>query len=549
MPTFLKKCFKYWNTLRYLKPIQIISRISRFFPNFRVSKVRKNELSPLKNNWIKSAQRSQRMVGEMTFILLNETHQIDFQDWNSLKVSKLWLYNLHYFDDLNSTGNMDRYEWHCSLINRWIDENLPFKGNGWEPYPSSLRIVNWIKWALHGNKMENHWLNSLEVQVRSLAKNIETNLLGNHLIANAKALIFAGLYFEGKEAKKWYEKGQKIIDREISEQVLPDGGNFELSTMYHLVVLEDLLDLINIFRTYNINPPKPLEKKALSMLSWLKVMCHPDGEISFFNDSAFNITPSVKEVIQYASRLNFKSLSFEKESKKRLHSLLDSGYARVNLKDLVAIIDRAPLGPDYLPAHAHADTLSFELSLFGERVIVNSGTSVYGISNERHRQRGTKSHSTITIDNENSSEVWGGFRVARRAKVFELKDIDQAGKITLSASHNGYHRLKGMPTHKRKWEFSDNLLTINDQIDGKLEHDIEVIFPIHPKVKIIQVNKSEILLDLLGNKIKFSFDGSGFLKVNKSSYHPEFGVSIENYKISYCIKEKLPLNITSRVSW
>jgi uncharacterized heparinase superfamily protein len=519
------------------------------FPNLSVSRVRKNDIREVKNTWIKSAQRRQIMFDQNTFTLLNETHHIDSRGWNNKKISKLWLYNLHYFDDLNSEGNINRLDWHYSIINRWIVENLPFQGNGWEPYPTSLRIVNWIKWGLNGNKMENHWLNSLEVQARLLTRNIETHLLGNHLIANAKALIFAGLYFEGKEAKKWYRKGIKILDSQINEQVLSDGGNFELSTMYHVIVLEDLLDLINIFRAYNTHCPKYLEKKALLMMSWLKTMCHPDGEISFFNDSALNLTPSVKEIEKYASRLGLDSLSFEIKSKNRIHNLVESGYTRVNLKDLVAIIDRAQIGPDYLPAHAHADTLSFELSLFGERVIVNSGTSTYGISRERQRQRGTESHSTVMIDNENSSEVWGGFRVAKRAKVFDLRDIDQAGKITLSASHDGYHRLKGMPTHKRKWEFSDNLIIINDQIDGKHKHNIEVIFPLHPKIKIDEVKKNEIILDLLGNKIKFSFDGQGFIEVKKSFYHPEFGISVENYKISYCLKENLPLNIISRISW
>ena len=45
------------------------------------------------------------------------------------------------------------------------------------------------------------------------------------------------------------------------------------------------------------------------------------------------------------------------------------------MEQMFAIFDVAPLGPDYLPGHGHADTLSFELSLFGHRFITNSGTS------------------------------------------------------------------------------------------------------------------------------------------------------------------------------
>ena len=66
-----------------------------------------------------------------------------------------------------------------------------------------------------------------------------------------KALVFAGLFFNGKESNRWYQIGQKIIDKELLEQVLNDGGNFELSPMYHSIFLEDLLDLVNIHHIYD----------------------------------------------------------------------------------------------------------------------------------------------------------------------------------------------------------------------------------------------------------------------------------------------------------
>ena len=93
---------------------------------------------------------------------------------------------------------------------------------------------------------------------------------------------------------------------------------------------------------------------------------------------------------------------------------------------MVIIADVADIGPDYIPGHGHADVLSFELSLFGKRVIVNSGISTYELSEDRYKQRSTELHSTITIDNKNSSEVWGGFRVANRAKVFDINKFEDS---------------------------------------------------------------------------------------------------------------------------
>ena len=128
------------------------------------------------------------------------------------------------------------------------------------------------------------------------------------------------------------------------------------------------------------------------------------------------------------------------ESKTCTH-LQASGYIRVQRENMISIIDTASIGADYIPGHGHADALSFELSLFEHRVIVNSGISVYGNSVERQRQRGTDAHSTVVIDNKNSSEVWHGFRVARRAKVYDINIEYREEKVKLSACHDGYKRL------------------------------------------------------------------------------------------------------------
>ena len=85
--------------------------------------------------------------------------------------------------------------WLNKTLEKWIEENPPAIGNAWEPYTISLRVVNWIKWALKGNTLKDSYTHSLAIQVRYLQSSLEIHLLGNHLIANAKALFFAGLFF------------------------------------------------------------------------------------------------------------------------------------------------------------------------------------------------------------------------------------------------------------------------------------------------------------------------------------------------------------------
>lgn len=145
------------------------------------------------------------------FKFLNVTDTVS--DWNDETKAKLWLYNLHYFDDLNQTDWQDRTEIHTHLINTWIEQNPLMEGNGWEPYTISLRSVNWIKWFLAGNDPKDKWLSSLSLQVQALEQQLEYHLLGNHLFANAKALVFAGCYFKGDLASLWLKRGLAILDR------------------------------------------------------------------------------------------------------------------------------------------------------------------------------------------------------------------------------------------------------------------------------------------------------------------------------------------------
>jgi uncharacterized heparinase superfamily protein len=304
---------------------------------------------------------------------------------------------------------------------------------------------------------------------------------------------------------------------------------------------------VNLHRAFSHAVPEGVEERILLMLHWLEAMCHPDGEISFFNDAALGITPPVKEIKYYGVRL-FLLLS-DTERCTGLTDLPESGYSRVEMGDAVALIDRAAVGPDHLPGHAHADTLSFELSLFGQRVIVNSGTSVYGTGNERHVERGTAAHSTVVIDDENSSEVWGGFRVARRARIIDREQNEIDGLVRLAACHVGYTRLTGKPVHCREWVFEGGTLSIYDKVTGRGVHEAKSVLPLHPYIKVLNITENLAVLDVLGHEVVVTVEGAGALEATKSFYHPEFGVSVENTKLIFSTKERLPIDITTRVSW
>ena len=546
LKTFFNNTKRFYNTVKYLKFKQILWRVWYKFHKFSTvgGHYLKTETAP--KAWIEHARRKPSLIAALTFEFFGETGSIDELGWDGPNRSKLWRYNQHYFDDLNAKDSKDRIVCHIGLITSWILENSVGNGTGWEPYPTSLRIVNWVKFALSSRELSTEAQASLAVQARWLSNHIEWHILGNHLIANAKALYFCGLFFEGEEAEAWRRNGLAIMLNELQEQILPDGGHFELSPMYHALVVEDFLDIINVAKCYGRSEDVVrLEQVLPSMLAWLKLMSHPDGKISFFNDSATNIAPENSQIFDYAKRLGIQfNHTFD-------HSILpESGYFRLENSHSVLIGDIGRIGPDYLPSHAHADTLSFEFSLFDQRLVVNSGTSEYGLGPERLRQRGTLAHSTLSINGENSSDVWSGFRVGTRARpgavTFQTSDTE----ATVQGSHDGYRVKSGSPVHYRKWSLKPGCLKIEDTISGNSSYNLDVIFRLHPNVSVVQGQKNTLVLTLpSGDTALFKHASGADVVIEATTWHPMFGTTEESSLIRFSKKGKGTIILRFNFTW
>ncbi len=537
-----------WHTVRWLRPVQVWGRLwFRLYcprPDLRPAP----SLRKAKAGW-QSCVRTVSMTGPARFRFLNvERELVSAADWNRPDWSKLWLYKLHYFDDLVADGAVHRTAWHRALVDRWIAENPPGAGNGWEPYPVSLRLVNWIKWALCGNALNAKVHQSMAVQTRWLCQRLETHLLGNHLWANAKALIFAGTHFANTEADSWRAKGLSVLRRELHEQILHDGGHFERSPIYHAILLEDLLDLLqlatkspDLFATSDMTAWR---SAVTRMLRWMKVMTHPDGGIAFFNDAAFGIAPPYAQLREYAHALGVESPSDEY---KAIEVLPDTGYFRLQAGSAVLIADVGAIGPDYLPGHAHADTLSFELSWNGKRLLTNSGTSTYEAGAERNWERATPAHNTLTVDEADSSEVWSAFRVARRARPFDVRTFEESKNLVLEGSHDGYRRLPGQPIHRRRIELGHSELLIHDWVTGAGKHRVAGYLHVHPDAKIEQVSEASVYLQCPGVKLKLSRN-DGPLAIEQGYFCPEFGKRVPRPVVVWRRSGQLPLSCEVRIS-
>lgn len=541
----LKRAARLFHTAKYLRPSQVAARAWRrcWRPTPRLDPAPPRRA--LRGVFLEPVRHEASLLAPFEFGFLGERHTVQSRaDWNDPARTQLWLYNLHYFDDLSAAGAAARSAWHRALIDRWITENPPGWGTGWEPYPVSRRIVNLIKWSLDGSTPAAGGTDSVALQARWLRRRFEWHLRGNHLLANAKALLFAGAWFAGEEADAWLAQGAQVLTRQLAEQVLADGGHFERSPMYHALVLEDLLDVCNILRAYALPVPDSWASQAGQMCSWLEALKHPDGEIAFFNDAAFGIAATPTALAAYARRV----LGASPQPALTTTLLGESGYARLTRGSAVLLADCAPLGPDYLPAHAHADTLSFELSLDGARVLVNSGTSEYGTGTERQRQRGTAAHNTLSLDGEDSSEVWHGFRVARRARPRDVVLESGPGQCVLQASHDGYVRLPGRNTHTRRWTLRDASLTIEDRVSGRWQAAV-AYFHLHPDVVVCELDPvaaTAVTRTAGGRLMRWRFTGAASVENTPATWHPQFGSAVPARCLQVAVRAA---RLTSEIVW
>lgn len=518
----------YLRTVWHIKPRQLANfALRRVLPAATVAPydgeimLRQNEgmIPGIARNGMSGSQNQFR------FLNIAKTFDLSQMDWSCREMSKLWRYNLHYFDYLHDPEISP--ESIAKLINSWIELNPPGAEDAWEPFTVSLRMVNWIKLFLqpaYQNRVEKGWMKSLYHQALWLEKNIESHLLANHYFKNCKALVFAGMFFAGADAERWLKKGLRILSAELDEQILPDGGHFERSPMYHSMILEDCLDLLNLgLGTVDPDLVSRLTEKCRVMLSFLVGMIHPDGQIALFNDAAFGIEPTYAELAEYFERLTgVKSEAPDAPC----WSFPESGYFVMAPRPSDRlIIDCGPVGPDYQPGHAHSDALSFELSLQGRRVIVDSGCCQYVDGDIRRYNRGNAGHNTVTVDGENQSEVWGAHRCARRARpLYGRLEKREDGALFFEGSHDGYRRLAGKPIHHRRITWSGETCLIEDRVDGGGKHDLELRLHIHPALSVEVAAGSAVIRNGSEPLATITPLCGGRVETADGWYCPEFGV-------------------------
>lgn len=522
----IKKISKVYHTLKHLKYKQLHYQV---YYRFR-SKLMKPVYSKQLKTFASEIQLKEDLNSSTTFLepgqftFLNLTRNFSGNiDWNHHEFGKLWTYNLNYFDFLNQPF-MTR-ETGLSLINDYLFKDTLLK-DGKEPYPISLRGMNWIKFLSKHKIQDTSIQQTLYNHYQILYHNIEYHLLGNHLLENGFSFLFAAYYFRDP---LFLKAANQILTAELKEQTLNDGAHFELSPMYHQIILHRLLDAFNLQQNNPWTEDRLLpivEKYARKMLGWLDAIVYQDGEIPMLNDSTYGIAPTSNELFRYAKNLG---LNWEQTQ------LQDSGYRKWSTKVYELVMDAGNIGPDYIPGHAHADTFNFELRIHGKPFIVDTGISTYEKNAQRQLERSTIAHNTVVINDTNQSNVWGGFRVAQRARIISLNET----KNQLEASHDGYKSQKAV--HNRQFKKDTQGILITDKIKSGKTVEAKAYLHFHPEVKQIVLTENKILFS--DNHVEIIFDHAENIKLFKYMFSEGYNKLVEAIAIEISFSRQLTTQI------
>lgn len=462
-------------------------------------------------------------------------------DWEPASEPQLWRYHLNYMEWAWSFATHPDRTWargaFRDLWRSWTSGTRYGRWDAWSPYVVSLRT--WVLCGVYahlvaGAPWAGDYLRQVAEHAGYVRSNLELDVGGNHLVKNLKALIGAGVFFDDA---RLVHTGLEHLRRQIRIQVLADGGHFERSPSYHAQVLGDLVDVATLLAA--AGRPEPLVEDAVqAMRGWLGSIVMPNGAVPLLNDCSS------------VGSARLRRLGPLPTSGARLEALDASGYYVLRPGGGFHVVFDAGLPcPRELPAHAHADCLSFVLAVDGTEIVVDTGTSTYEPGAARSYERSTRAHNTLEIDGIDQTEVWGAFRAGRRATPTVLRAEDGDHAVVLSAEHDGYRHLPGRPVHRRTIRAHAGGLDIEDRVEGSGEHDIAVYLHFAPGIQA-ESTPSGCAAGPIAVEVDAPCASTQLLDPTGSPYWValSFGQRWEAHVLVTRMRSTLPVSIRSRVA-
>lgn len=477
----------------------------------------------------------------------------------------------------------------------WVEQNPFLEGINWtHPLEHGLRLLVWVwceRW-LRGSEHYDKVFGADSPLWESIERHQEyiesTYSVGssanNHLIGEMAGLFLASSAWPVVPAStKRQQLAGRILERELERQTFPDGLNREQAFYYHVNVAEYYLLCMDeasrsgySFSTKSIgivrkmveaiyaltdvggNGPRygdsddatvlEIVPPGVSRFEWLYLMARrlvdaevPVGEGAGLANALFGY-PEFKATV--TTNPDVRRRCFPDAGKYQL------AFKRDTADEIRLLAHAGPLGFGSLAAHGHADALSFELSVGGDVMLVDTGTFTYHFDNsERNRFRGTAYHNTLLVDKLDQSRPAGPFLWASKAgcKVLRWEPTEEGG--ILSAEHDGYSA-EGM-SHRRTFKMEDETIQIVDEVGGDGVHEVELFFHFHPDAIVESINGGA--KGVRGDRVlKITSHPQASIDILRGQgewgwYSPVFGKKVPTSVLRYSLKVQLPKKIETKL--
>jgi hypothetical protein len=338
----------------------------------------------------------------------------------------------------------------------------------------------------------------------------------NHYLSDVVGLVWLGIMLpELESAADWRDFGLREMLREMDQQVLPDGSDFEASTGYHRFVLELFLYTFLVCLANNVRIEDRHWITLRRMVEFVRAYLRPDGRAPLIGDTdsgqVFPITKRAADDHAYVLAIGAVAFGdatllipnqrvpeellwmWGEDGVRELEALQndaelpqsrafsDAGIYILRDRDLYLLFNASHAGINGRGSHGHNDALGVEVSACDRAFIVDPGTYLYtGDLVERHRFRSTAYHSTVTIDQaeQNTIDQRSPFVIGNEAKPKVVAWETNDARDFVSAEQYGYAHLPQSVTHRRTVVFqkSHRYWLVEDEFHGTGEHRLDVRF-------------------------------------------------------------------------
>ncbi len=356
------------------------------------------------------------------------------QGWDA-GANALWSYTLHYHGWLGARSLLQQDG--LATIEGWIDDHP--QGVGWEPYPTSVRVLHWLGWLhRHGNGLQAHArekiFGSLAAQLEHLSEHVETHIDGNHLWTNLVALVVGATALRGPLPERLLARFEARLVTTVHEQLAGDGMHRERTPTYHCLLTEQLAVLMPFARAQRPRLADALAPAVAAMFGAVAAFTHPDGDVALWGDSQRDapVTPA-----GLAARLGQPLPQGHADAPV-------SGFARRRWGPWSLLWNRGDVGLAHQVGHIHADALAIELSLGGTRMVVDAGVGTYDRGPQRRYSRSTAAHNTVSVGSgiDDQHELWASHRIGARARPQTIACAEDriVGQVQGHAADAVHHR-------------------------------------------------------------------------------------------------------------